>query len=154
MLHGLRFLRGQPVIVSVFGIDLITMVFGMPIALFPALTERLGGGPTLYGFLLTSVAAGAFLASVTSGWTARIHRQGRAVLWAVAVWGAAIAVAGLTRQPALVLGMFAIAGGADMISGVFRSTIAAGVFSRRAPALASYTRPAPDQNLAPPPDPP
>lgn len=196
--HGLRFLRGQPVIVSVFAIDLIAMVFGMPIALFPALTERLGGGPALYGFLLSSVAAGAFIASVTSGWTGRVHRQGRAVLWAVAVWGTAIAVAGLTLQPALVLTMFAIAGGADMISGVFRSTVAAhvtpddlrgrisgveiavyaggpqlghveaglvggifgvpfaivsggiacvigaGVFARRAPALADYTRPAPE----------
>ena len=35
VLHGLRFLRGQPVVVSVFGIDLITMVFGMPIAPSP-----------------------------------------------------------------------------------------------------------------------
>ncbi|MBK5288145.1 MAG: MFS transporter [Acidimicrobiia bacterium] len=127
VVHGLRFLRGQPIIMSVFGIDLIAMVFGMPIALFPALTERLGGGPTLYGFLLSSVAAGAFVASITSGWTGRIHRQGRAVLWAVAIWGGAIAVAGLTMNPAVVLSMFAIAGAADMVSGVFRSTIAAHV---------------------------
>jgi hypothetical protein len=43
------------------------------------------------------------------------------------VWGGAIAVAGLARRPAIVLLMFAIAGGGDMISGVFRSTIAMSV---------------------------
>jgi MFS family permease len=127
VLHGLRFLRGQSVIMSVFGIDLLAMIFGMPRALFPALTARLGGGPVLYGFLLSSVAAGAFIASVTSGWTGRVERQGRAVLWAVAVWGAAIAVAGLTLSTAVVLVCFAVAGAADMISGVYRSAIAADV---------------------------
>jgi len=127
VLHGLTFLRGQPVIMSVFGIDLLAMIFGMPRALFPALTARLGGGPVLYGFLLSSVAAGAFIASVTSGWTSRVEHQGRAVLWAVAIWGAAIAVAGLTLSTAVVLVCFAVAGAADMISGVYRSAIAADV---------------------------
>jgi MFS family permease len=124
---GLRFLRGHSVVMSIFGIDLLAMVFGMPRALFPALTERLHGGPVLYGLLLSSVAAGAFIASITSGWALRIQRQGYAVLVAVSVWGAAIAVAGLTRVPALVLVLLAVAGGADMLSGVYRSTIAADV---------------------------
>ena len=122
---GLRFLLGHPVILSVFAIDMTAMVFGMPRALFPALSERLGGGAVLYGFLLSSVAAGAFVASVASGWTTRVRRQGRSLLIAVAVWGVCIAAAGLTRQTVVVLTMFALAGGADMISGVFRSSIAA-----------------------------
>jgi MFS family permease len=122
---GLRFLRGHHVIMSVFAIDLIAMVFGMPRALFPALADRLGGGPVLYGLLLSSVGAGAFLASIGSGWTSRVRRQGRALLVAVAVWGTCIAAAGLTLQPVLVLALFACAGGADMISAVFRSSIAA-----------------------------
>jgi len=125
VLHGLRFLQGQSVIMGVFGIDLLAMIFGMPRALFPALTERLGGGPVLFGLLLSSVAAGAFVASITSGWTGRVRRQGRAVLWCVSVWGAAIALAGLTRNTIAVLAALAVAGGADMISGVYRSAIAA-----------------------------
>jgi MFS family permease len=127
VLEGLRFLRGHPIIMSTFGIDLLAMVFGMPRALFPALAERLGGGPTLYGLLLSSVAAGAFVASITSGWTTRVQHQGRAVLWAIAAWGVAIAAAGLVREPVFVLAMLACAGGADMISGVYRSAIAASV---------------------------
>lgn len=124
---GLRFLRGHSVMMTIFALDFLAMVFGMPRALFPALSQRLGGGPTLYGLLLSSVAAGAFVASLLSGWTGRIRHQGRAVLWSVAAWGSAITVAGLARQPAIVLLMFAIAGGADMVSGVFRSTIAMSV---------------------------
>ena len=125
LLAGLRFLRGHRVIISVFAIDLAAMVFGMPRALFPALADRLGGGPVLYGLLLSSVAAGAFVASLSSGWTTRVRRQGRALLVAVAVWGVCIAAAGLTLQTVLVLTLFACAGGADMISAVFRSSIAA-----------------------------
>src|SRR5207244_4638112 len=125
LLGGVRFLRGHSVVLSVFAIDLVAMVFGMPRALFPALAARLGGGPVLYGLLLSSVAAGAFIASLASGWTARVRRQGRALLLAVAAWGIAIAAAGLTRLPVVVLVMLVCAGGADMISGVYRSTITA-----------------------------
>jgi len=125
--EGLRFLRGHSIVMSVFALDLLAMTFGMPRALFPALAERLEGGPRLYGLLWAAVAAGAFLASLASGWTTHVRRQGRSVLLAVAVWGAAVAVAGLVRAPALVLALLAVAGGADMISGVFRSAIAAAV---------------------------
>ncbi len=127
ILEGLRFLRGRSVIVSVFAIDLIAMVFGMPRALFPALAERLGGGAPMYGLLLSSVAAGAFIASLLSGWTARVRRHGRAVVLSVAAWGAAIAVVGLTRVPAVVMAMLVCAGAADMVSGIYRSTIAADI---------------------------
>src|SRR5438874_454593 len=125
LVTGLRFVGGHRVILSVFAIDLVAMVFGMPRALFPALAVRLGGGPVLYGLLLSSVAAGGFIASLGSGWTTRVRRQGRAVLLAVAAWGVTIAIAGLTREPLLVLAMLAGAGASDMISGVYRSTIAA-----------------------------
>ncbi len=127
VIEGVRFLHGHSVIKSVFAIDLLAMVFGMPRALFPALTARLGGGPTLYGFMLSSVAAGAFLAAITSGWTGHVRRQGRAVIMCVALWGLAITVAGFAHDAILVLALFAVAGGADMISGVYRSAIAADV---------------------------
>jgi MFS family permease len=127
VIEGLRFLRGHSVIMSTFGIDLLAMVFGMPRALFPALAQRLGGGAVMYGLLLSSVAAGAFVASLVSGWTIRVQRQGRAVLWAVTAWGTAIGVAGLVHVPAVVMVLLAGAGAADMISGVYRSTITAAV---------------------------
>jgi MFS family permease len=127
ILEGLRFLRGQSMIVAVFAVDLLAMIFGMPRALFPALAVRLGGGAGIYGLLWSAVAAGAFLASLASGWTSRVRHQGQAVLWSVAAWGLAIAVAGLVRSVALALLLLAAAGAADMISGVYRSVIAADV---------------------------
>jgi MFS family permease len=127
IIEGIRFLSGHSVIMSVFGIDLLAMIFGMPRALFPALTERLGGGPVMYGLLLSSVAGGAFVASITSGWTGRVERQGRAVLFAVGSWGLAITVAGLVRVPGIVMLMLAWAGASDMVSGVYRSAVAADV---------------------------
>src|SRR5207237_10389709 len=54
-----------------------------------------------------------------------VRRPGRAGRLAVAAWGVTIAIAGLTREPLLVLAMLAGAGASDMISGVYRSTIAA-----------------------------
>jgi MFS family permease len=125
--EGLRFLRGNQIMRSVFGIDLLAMVFGMPRALFPALAERLDGGANLYGLLHASVAAGAFLVALTSGRWARVHRQGAAVIVAVAAWGLAIATAGLVTSAVVVLVLFAIAGGADVISNVYRATISADV---------------------------
>ena len=79
------------------------MVFGMPRALFPALAERLGGGPALYGLLLSAVAAGAFIASLASGWTSRIQRQGSAVLVSVTAWGVRIAAGRAHRVGAAVV---------------------------------------------------
>ena len=53
-----------------------------------------------------------------------VRRTGRAVIIAVAIWGAAIPLFGLsTFSFALALVFLAIAGAADVLSAVFRSTI-------------------------------
>jgi MFS family permease len=66
---------------------------------------------------------GSLLANATSGWAGHVHRHGRAILLAAAVWGAAIAGFGFAGPLWLALGLLALAGGADMVSGIFRSTI-------------------------------
>ena len=122
--EGFRFLRGRRVVQSVFLVDLIAMVFGFPVALFPAIArDRLGGGPEVLGFLHAALAAGAFAATMLSGSARRARRQGRAILVAVVVWGAAIVVFGLTTSLGVALAMLAVAGAGDMVSGIFRTTI-------------------------------
>jgi hypothetical protein len=98
------------------------MFFGAPYALFPALAAQLGG-PAVLGLLYAAPAAGGVLVSVTSGWTARVSRQGRAIALAAAAWGAAIAL--LAWAPGLwwAVAALAAAGGADMISALFRMTM-------------------------------
>jgi MFS family permease len=100
------------------------MVFGMPRAVFPALaTTVFGGGASTLGFLYAAPGAGALVGAVTTGWVRRVRRQGRAVIIAVLVWGAAITCFGLVRWLPAALVLLAVAGWADVISAVFRSTI-------------------------------
>jgi hypothetical protein len=122
--EGFRFLRGRRALQGAFLIDLNAMVFGMPRALFPALgTGLFHGGPGTVGLLYAAPGAGALLGALTAGWVGGVRRQGRAVLVAVTVWGAAITVFGLVSWLPLALGLLAIAGAADVVSAVFRNTI-------------------------------
>ena len=123
--EGFEYLRSKKILQATFFIDLIAMIFGMPRVLFPVLARtRFGAGPELAGLLFASVSVGAVIGALTSGWVHRVVHQGRAIVIAVVVWGLAIAGFGLVGDrvvPALVL--LALAGGADVVSAVFRSTI-------------------------------
>jgi MFS family permease len=122
--EGYRFLRVRRILQANFVIDLNAMIFGMPQALFPVIgTEVLGGDASTVGLLYSAPGAGALLGAMTSGWVGSIRRQGRAVILAVIVWGAAIATFGLVTSVWLAVGLLALAGGADVISAVFRNTI-------------------------------
>ncbi|MEA2520399.1 MAG: hypothetical protein QOI81_45, partial [Actinomycetota bacterium] len=76
------------------------------------------------GFLFAAPAAGALLQALAGGWVRHVRRQGDAVIWAVIGWGAAITAFGVVGAH-LWLAMFflAVAGAADVISAIYRSTI-------------------------------
>ncbi|MEX0743379.1 MAG: MFS transporter, partial [Actinomycetota bacterium] len=80
-------------------------------------------GPAVVGLLFAAPAVGAVLGALTAGWVKHVRHQGMAVVWAVVVWGAGIAAFGLVSDLWLGLLLLAIAGAADVISAVFRSTI-------------------------------
>ncbi|HEY1916677.1 MAG TPA: MFS transporter [Streptosporangiaceae bacterium] len=124
IVQGFTFLRGRQSIQGAYLIDINAMVFGMPRALFPALASTVfGGGAATVGFLYAAPGAGALVGAVTTGWVGRVRRQGRAVIIAVIVWGLAIAGFGVVRWLPAALVLLAVAGWADVISAVFRSTI-------------------------------
>lgn len=121
---GLRFLATRPNLRVTFLADLAAMVFAQPRALFPAVAGLWFGGDTkTVGLLVAAPAVGAVLGGLFSGWLGRIHRHGLAVLLSVVAWGTAIAVFGLTRDLWLGLLFLALAGCADSISAVFRTTM-------------------------------
>jgi len=119
---GLRYARSRPELLGTYLIDINAMFFGMSQALYPFVAERLGG-PAVLGLLYAAPSAGSLLATVTSRWTGRIHRHGLAVTLAAAAWGIAIIGFGLSGTLWLALICLVLAGGSDMISGIFRGII-------------------------------
>jgi MFS family permease len=122
ILEGFRYARSRQELIGTYVVDFTAMVFGMPLALFPALSETLGG-PRVLGWLYAAPAAGALLASLTSRWTPRVHRHGLAVMVAATVWGLAIVAFGFTTTLWPALFFLALAGGADAFSAMFRMTL-------------------------------
>jgi predicted MFS family arabinose efflux permease len=122
--EGFRFLRGRRVLQSTFTVDLVAMIFGMPRALFPRLAVvQFHRGPEVVGLLFSALSVGALLGALTSGWVGTVRRPGRAILVAVTIWGLAVVGFGLSgRNLILAFGFLAIAGAADVVSAVFRSS--------------------------------
>jgi Transmembrane secretion effector len=120
--EGLRYVRARPEILGTYVIDLVAMFFGAPFALFPAYAASVGG-PAVLGLLYAAPGAGALLAGATSGWARHVRRHGRAIVVAVAGWGLGIAALGVAPGRWLALAGLALAGAADEISGIFRTTL-------------------------------
>jgi MFS family permease len=120
VLEGIRYARSRPELIGTYIVDIIAMLFGMPMALFPAIAQGLGG-PSVLGLLYAAPAVGAFCFAATSGWTRRVHRMG--VIVAATAWG--VAIVGFGLIPGLIAALFflVLAGAADMASGVFRQVI-------------------------------
>jgi MFS family permease len=124
MAEGFRHLRGQRLLAATYFIDINAMVFGMPRAVFPALAlDVYGGGARVVGFLFAAIGAGALVGSLFTGWCGRVRHQGRAIAICVVVWGATIALLGITTVLWLGLLLLAAAGAADVISAVFRQAV-------------------------------
>ena len=122
-LEALRYAYSRQELMGTYLIDFIAMVFAMPNALFPAIADVLGGPKTL-GWLYSAPAVGAFLVTIFSGWAKKIRHHGAAVGIAAALWGLSIVCFGFFYE-SLFLGLFflCLAGAADGVSGIFRTTI-------------------------------
>ncbi len=122
--RGLRYVKGSNALMGSFAIDLVAMTFGMPRALFAALSVSVyHAGAAGTGVLYSAVSAGATVAALTTGWLRHVRRLGLVVIWAVVAWGAAIAAAGVVGSLIPAVCLFALAGAADSISAVCRTTI-------------------------------
>jgi len=136
IIDGFAYLRGHPILMMSFVVDIIAMVFGMPRALFPEMAHASFGGPTegglAFALLFAAIPAGAVLGGVFSGWVSRVERQGLAVIVAIVIWGAAMVGFGLAAGLAngsgglmltLAVLMLVTGGAADMASAAFRMSM-------------------------------
>jgi MFS family permease len=124
VLDGLRFIGGHRPLLGALLSDLAVTALSFPIALFPAINaERFGGSPTTLGLFTASLAVGGILGTAFSGPVSHVRRQGRAVLVAGAVWGAALIGFALVDGFAATFGFLVVAGVADVLSVVFRTAL-------------------------------
>lgn len=121
---GLSFMARNPPVRGALLTDLAATVLSMPISLFPLINaERFHDDPRTLGLFLTAIAVGGVAASLLSGAMTRLSRPGLLMLGGATVWGAALALFGLSANPWVGLGFLALAGAADTVSVVSRSTI-------------------------------
>ncbi len=119
---GLRYALSKPELIGTYLIDIVAMVFAFPVALFPSMAEKWGGANAA-GMLFSGMAIGSLVMTLFSGWTPKVKFHGRAVVIAAALW--AIFIIGLGQATTLTMALvfLALAGAADMMSGLFRGII-------------------------------
>jgi MFS family permease len=121
--EGVGFVRRQQVILGCMTLDMLAVIFGGAAALLPIYaTEILHVGATGYGLLTSSLEMGSLLMALTLTVLPPIERAGRALLLAVAVYGVATIVFGLSRSFPLSVAAYMTVGMADQVSVVMRST--------------------------------
>jgi MFS family permease len=122
IVEGLRYAGSRQDLIGTYLVDMNAMFFGMPMALFPAIAKGYGG-PEVLGLLYAAPSAGSIAVTLTSGWSARVHRHGRAIVYGAGAWGLGIIAFGFADTLWLAVGCLVLAGAMDTISGIFRSAI-------------------------------
>lgn len=121
---GLRFIRGQPVLLGAISLDLFAVLFGGATALLPVYAKDiLQVGPAEYGFLRAAAAVGGLTMAVMLAIRPLRRQVGRTMFIAVAIFGAATIVFGLSTSFVLSLIALTVLGAADMISVFVRSNV-------------------------------
>jgi len=121
---GLRFVFTTPILVWTMTLDFFATFFAGSMSLLPIFADQvLKAGPAGYGWLRAAPGIGALVGSVWTSVHSLPRRQGRVFLSAVAVYGAATIVFGLSRGFWLTFGALALVGLSDTISTVVRQTV-------------------------------
>ncbi len=121
--EGMRYALSRRDLLGTYLVDIAAMLLALPVVLFPALAESVFRRPELLGLIYSAETIGALVATALSGWTARVHHHGRAIVVAAASFGLCVGLAGLMPNIWLVVVFLALSGAADMVSGVFRGTV-------------------------------
>jgi MFS family permease len=122
ILQGFAYAASRPELIGTYVVDMVAVTFAMPVAVFPALAAAWGGAHAA-GYLYSAMSAGALAVTLLSGWTRSVQRRGAAVIVAAALWGVAIICLGRVTSLPGAVACLALAGAADMVSGLFRMTI-------------------------------
>lgn len=121
---GIQFIRRTQVVLAAITLDLFAVLFGGATTLLPVFAvDILHVGATGLGVLRAVPSIGAVLMALTLAHLPPLRRAGRTLLLAVAGFGVATVVFGLSRSFLLSLLMLGLLGALDNISVVVRSTL-------------------------------
>lgn len=132
VMDGVRFVWHRKVLLGTISLDLFAVLLGGVVYLLPMFAKDVidlsgtGISPELaMGWLRSAPAAGALIMALTLAHTPPIRKAGATMLWAVAGFGAATVVFGLSRNLWLSLAMLLLTGALDNVSVVVRHTLVA-----------------------------
>ena len=124
MAEGIRFLRGNRVVLSAITLDLFAVLLGGAATLLPVFArDILRVGPAGLGWLEAAPSIGALGIALLLAHRPPFRRAGPTLMLAVAGFGIATLVFGVSRSFWLSLAMLATLGGLDCISMVIRDTM-------------------------------
>jgi MFS family permease len=124
LLAGLRFVMGTELILATMTLDLVAVFLGGATALLPVFArDILRIGPTGLGWLRAAPSIGSFLMAMVLAHRPPLRRAGSSLLWAVAGFGVATIVFGLSTNPYLSFAMLFLTGALDNVSVVVRQTL-------------------------------
>lgn len=122
--EGLRYVRSRPVVLGAISLDLFAVLLGGAAALLPVFArDILHAGPLGLGVLRSAQAVGATLVALLLLWRPIRRHTGLTMFGAVAVFGVATIVFGLSRNFWLSLGALAVLGVTDQISVFIRANL-------------------------------
>ncbi len=121
---GFRLLRTNQILQGAFLIDLNAMIFGIPVALYPAFVlDVLDASPAVLGLLYSAEALGSLLVALLSGRAKHVRRQGLVTIVACTCWGAGVIGFGLAPTLWAAIAFLVLASASDMVSGLYRDAI-------------------------------
>ena len=124
LMAGVHFVRHRPVVLGAISLDLFAVLLGGATALLPIFArDILHTGPWGLGLLRASPAAGAFALSLLLTRWPITRRAGHVLLGAVALYGAATLVFGVSTSFGLSMAALVVTGAADMVSIVIRQSL-------------------------------
>lgn len=120
---GIRFLWGQPVLLSAMTLDLFSVLFGGATALLPIFAKILRAGPEGLGVLRAAPAIGSLMVGVYIAHRPPFRRAGVTMLATVAIFGLCMIAFALSRNFWLSFALLTLSGVADNISVLIRGTL-------------------------------
>ncbi|MCI0477100.1 MAG: MFS transporter, partial [Anaerolineales bacterium] len=122
--EGIRFVVKSPMILSTMLLDFLATFFSSATSLLPIFAaEILHVGAQGLGILYGAESIGALIAGTIVSFLGNIKKQGAILLGAVAAYGVATTLYGMSNIFVLSLVLLALVGAADTVSTILRNTI-------------------------------